>query len=51
MLDDPWVLAETLAEIRAARARGAAVVVAARRPAGLAPALGRRVALVDGVPR
>ena len=51
VLDDPWVLAETLDEIRAARARGAAVVVAARRPAGLAPALGRRIALIDGVPR
>jgi len=51
VLDDPWVLTETLAEIRAARARGAAVVVAARRPAGLAPALGRRIALLDGAPR
>ena len=51
VLDDPWVLTETLAEIRAARARGAAVVVAARRPAGLAPALGRRIVLLDGAPR
>jgi zinc transport system ATP-binding protein len=51
LLDDPWVLRETTAAIRAARARGAAVVVAARRPAGLAPLLGRRIALRDGVPR
>jgi ABC-type multidrug transport system ATPase subunit len=50
MLDDPWVLPETIDAIRAARARGAAVVVAARRPAGLAPLLGRRIALREGVP-
>ena len=50
MLDDPWVLRETIDAIQAARARGAAVVVAARRPAGLAPLLGRRIALRDGVP-
>jgi ABC-type multidrug transport system ATPase subunit len=51
VLDDPWVLPETLDEIRAARARGAAVLVAARRPAGLAPALGGRLVLIDGRPR
>ena len=51
VLDDPWVLTETLDAIRAARARGAAVIVAARRPAGLAPLLGRRIALIDGAPR
>ena len=51
ILDDPWVLSETLCEIGAARARGAAVLVAAERPAGLAPALGRRIALVDGSAR
>ncbi|MGE0026956.1 MAG: ATP-binding cassette domain-containing protein [Thermoleophilia bacterium] len=50
LLDDPWVLRETIAVIRAARERGAAVVVAARRPAGLAPLLGRRITLRDGVP-
>jgi ABC-2 type transport system ATP-binding protein len=50
LLDDPWVLRETIAAIQAARARGAAVVVAARRPAGLAPLLGRRIALREGVP-
>lgn len=50
VLDDPWVLTETADAIRAARARGAAVVVAARRPAGLAPLLGRRIVLRDGVP-
>jgi ABC-type multidrug transport system ATPase subunit len=50
LLDDPWVLQETLAEIAAARARGAAVIVATRRPAGLAPILGRRITLRDGVP-
>lgn len=48
ILDDPWVLADTLREIGAARARGAAVLVAAERPAGLAPALSRRIVLVDG---
>jgi ABC-type multidrug transport system ATPase subunit len=51
VLDDPWVLADTLAAVAAARARGAAVLVASERPAGLAPALGRRIALVDGVAR
>lgn len=50
LLDDPWVLRETIAAIQAARERGAAVVVAARRPAGLAPLLGRRITLRDGVP-
>lgn len=49
VMDDPWVLPETIDAIRGARARGAAVVVAARRPAGLAPLLGRRIALRDGV--
>jgi ABC-type multidrug transport system ATPase subunit len=50
VLDDPWALPETIEAIRAARARGAAVVVAARRPAGLAPLLGRRIALREGAP-
>lgn len=51
ILDDPWVLSDTLREIRAARARGAAVLVAATRPGGIAPALGRRITLYDGAPR
>lgn len=51
VLDDPWVLAETLREIAAARARGAAVLVAAERPGGLAPALGRRLTLREGLAR
>jgi ABC-type multidrug transport system ATPase subunit len=51
VLDDPWVIPETLDEIRAARARGAAVLVAARNPGGLAPALGGRIVLIDGRPR
>lgn len=51
VLDDPWVLPETLDEIRAARARGAAVLAASRNPGGLAPALGGRLVLVDGRPR
>lgn len=51
VLDDPWVLADTLREIRTARGRGAAVLVAAERPAGLAPALGRRIVLAEGTPR
>jgi ABC-type multidrug transport system ATPase subunit len=50
LLDDPWVLRETVAAIQTSRARGATVVVAARRPAGLAHLLGRRIALRDGVP-
>jgi len=48
VLDDPWALTETLAEIRRARARGATVVAASRRPAGLGPALGGRVTLREG---
>lgn len=51
VLDDPWVLSETLREIASARARGAAVLVAAQRPGGLGPALGRRIVLADGVAR
>lgn len=51
VLDDPWLMPETLDEIRAARGRGAAVLVAGREPAGLAPALGGRLVLVDGRPR
>jgi ABC-type multidrug transport system ATPase subunit len=51
VLDDPWVLSDTMREIAAARARGAAVLVAAQRPGGLGPALGRRMTLVDGVAR
>ncbi len=51
VLDDPWVLSDTLREIAQARRRGAAVLVAAIRPAGLAPALGRRITLADGAPR
>jgi ABC-2 type transport system ATP-binding protein len=51
VLDDPWVLADTLREIAVARARGAAVLVAAERPAGLGPALGRRLVLAEGAPQ
>lgn len=51
MLDDPWPLPETLEEIRVARARGAVVIAASRAAAGLAPALGGRLVLVDGRPR
>jgi ABC-type multidrug transport system ATPase subunit len=51
VLDDPWVLSETLREIARARQRGAAVLAASARPAGLAPALGRRLDLADGRPR
>jgi ABC-type multidrug transport system ATPase subunit len=51
VLDDPWVLSETLREIGRARERGAAVLAASARPAGLAPALGRRLDLADGRPR
>lgn len=50
VLDDPWPAPETFAEIRTARARGAAVLAGARHPAGLAPALGRRMQLRDGRP-
>jgi ABC-2 type transport system ATP-binding protein len=51
VLDDPWVLAETLREIARARERGAAVLAASSRPAGLAPALGGRLDMADGAPR
>jgi ABC-type multidrug transport system ATPase subunit len=51
VLDEPWMMPETLDEIAAARARGAAVIAASRRPAGFGPALGRRMALRDGRPR
>jgi ABC-type multidrug transport system ATPase subunit len=51
VLDDPWVLADTLREIGGARDRGAAVLVASSRPAGLAPALGGRLDMADGAPR
>ena len=51
VLDDPWVLAETLREIARARERGAAVLAASSRPAGLAPALGGRLDIADGAPR
>ena len=52
VLDDPWVLSDTLREIAAARA-GAAPPCwwPPIRPAGLAPALGRRITLADGAPR
>ena len=50
VMDDPWVLSDTLREIAAARARGAAVLVATQRPAGIGPALGRRIRLIDGTP-
>lgn len=51
VMDDPWVLPETLDEIASARRRGAVVLVASRNPGGLAPALGGRLPLVDGRPR
>jgi ABC-2 type transport system ATP-binding protein len=51
VLDDPWTLADTLREIARARGRGAAVLATAPQPAGLAPALGGRVDMVDGVIR
>lgn len=52
VLDDPWLFPETLREIGAARARGAAVLAASSRPGGLAWALGGRIDLgADGVAR
>jgi ABC-type multidrug transport system ATPase subunit len=51
VLDDPWVLSDVLREIGRARERGAAVLAASSRPAGLAPALGRRLDMADGAPR
>jgi ABC-type multidrug transport system ATPase subunit len=48
LLDDPWTLSDTLHEIARARGRGAAVLATATAPAGLAPALGGRVDMVDG---
>ena len=50
VLDDPWVLSETLREIAAARARARPCWWPLNaRPAR--PALGRRIALADGVAR
>ena len=51
VLDDPWVLSDTLREIGRARGRGAAVLAASARPGGLAPALGGRLHMTDGAPR
>jgi ABC-type multidrug transport system ATPase subunit len=51
VLDDPWVLREVLQEIVRARARGAAVIAASPRPAGLGPALGGRLDMAGGAPR
>jgi ABC-type multidrug transport system ATPase subunit len=51
VLDDPWVLSDTLREIARARDRGAAVLAASSRPAGLGPALGGRLDMADGAPR
>jgi ABC-2 type transport system ATP-binding protein len=48
VLDDPWALRDTFAEIARARARGAGVLVASSEPGGIAPALGRRITLADG---
>jgi zinc transport system ATP-binding protein len=51
VLDDPWTFADSLREIASARARGGAVLATTQRPAGLAPALGRRIVLADGALR
>lgn len=47
ILDDPWEFPQTLDEIAAARARGAAVLVASPDPGGLTALLGRELALPE----
>ncbi|MGD9696957.1 MAG: ATP-binding cassette domain-containing protein [Thermoleophilia bacterium] len=48
VLDDAWALTDAIREIGRARRRGATVLVTATARAGLAPALGRSIRLVDG---
>ena len=48
VLDDPWEFPETIDEIAAARARGAAVVVASPDPGGFPALLGRTLTLDQG---
>ena len=51
VLDDPWESPETVAVIRAARGRGAAVLLTAREPGLLAEHVdGRTLALSEGKP-
>ena len=50
VLDDPWEFPETTAAIRAAMARGAAVLAATADPGGLPALLGASIHLTEGVP-
>lgn len=48
VLDDPWEFPETIHEIAAARARGAAVIVGSIDPGGFPALLGRTLTLAEG---
>lgn len=50
VLDDPWEFPETVAEIRAAMARGAGVLAASSDPGGLPALLGASIRLSEGSP-
>ncbi len=50
VLDDPWEFPETVAAIRRAMARGAAVLAASADPGGLPAVLGASIHLTDGAP-
>lgn len=50
VLDDPWEFPETVAEIRAAMARGAGVLAASSDPGGLPGLLGASIHLSEGAP-
>lgn len=50
VLDDPWEFPETVAEIRAAMARGAGVLAASSDPGGLPALLGASIHLTEGAP-
>lgn len=50
VLDDPWEFPETVAEIRAALARGAGILAASSDPGGLPALLGASIHLSEGAP-
>jgi ABC-type Mn2+/Zn2+ transport system ATPase subunit len=50
VLDDPWEFPETVAAVRRAMDRGAAVLAASSDPGGLPALLGASIRLDEGVP-
>ncbi len=50
VLDDPWEFPETIAAVRRAMARGAAVLAASSDPGGLPALLGASIRLDEGAP-